>query len=63
LSVLATTFDEKNSALIFLLEGSNNDYLNWGFEYLSHISDLIGSEYEKRLENKESANDLLKIME
>ena len=52
MSVLATTFDEKNSALIFLLEGSNNDYLNWGFEYLSHISDLIGSEYEKRLENK-----------
>ena len=33
------TFDEKNSSLVLLLEGSNNDYLNWGFEYLSHISD------------------------
>ena len=49
LSVLAATFDEKNASLILLLEGTNQDYLNWGFEYLAHISDLIGEEYEKRI--------------
>lgn len=42
------TFDEKNTSLDLLLEGTKNDYLNCGFEYLSHISGIVGGEYENR---------------
>ena len=43
------------------LEG--NEYTKWGHEYLQQLSSDLSSEYEKRLLENKSADDILNITE
>ena len=45
-------FDEPGKCLEFLLSGSKQGILTWGFEYLNFLSGEISREHEKQLENK-----------
>ena len=40
-----------------------SDYINWGHEYLLHLSGDIAKEYTKRLEAQQNTDDLIEIVE
>ena len=41
-------FDEKGKSLELRLKGTRKGLLDWGFEYLNHLSGEIAREYERR---------------
>ena len=47
---------------ILLPLGTLTDYLNWGQEYLLHLSGDIAQEYNRRLEAQEQSDDLFEIV-
>lgn len=65
LSVLSMTMAEPDTqiSLKLLMEGTRQDYMNWGHEYMHHIAGDIGVEYGKRIENQQPFDDLLALVE
>ncbi|EAR97380.1 26S proteasome regulatory subunit (macronuclear) [Tetrahymena thermophila SB210] len=65
LSVISMTMAErgKQISLRYLKEGTLNDFKNWGYEYLNHLSADIGQTYNQRIEKKESTDDLIQLVE
>ena len=51
------------SSLYYLLKGTNQDFTEWGHEYVSNLSRDLGQEYEIRLENNEPNEELLQIVD
>jgi len=64
LSVLSMTMGVagQQQSLKYLMEGTLTDYLNWGQEYLLHLSGDIAQEYNRRLEAQEQSDDLFEIV-
>ena len=60
LSVLAITMSEKgsNESLKYCLAGTRRNVTDWGNEYLRSLSGEISSEYNERLKNEQSTEDL-----
>jgi 26S proteasome regulatory subunit N1 len=65
LSVLSMTMGdvEQQESLRYLMEGTLNDYINWGHEYLLHLSGDIAREFNQRLAKQESTDALIGIVE
>lgn len=63
LSVLAMTYsgDGKRESLKYRLKSTTDDLGSWGHEYVRHLALEIGQEYESRVENEESTDDLLDL--
>lgn len=47
-----------NESLKYCLEGTKSDLIGWGHEYLRSLSGEIGQEYNKRVEESKSIDDL-----
>jgi 26S proteasome regulatory subunit N1 len=60
LSVLAITMSEKgsNESLKYVLQGTKRNLTDWGNEYLRSLSGEISAEYNDRLKNEKSTEDL-----
>lgn len=52
----------KQISLRFLQEGTKSDFTNWGHEYLSHLSNDIGEEFNLRLEQGQGCDDLIDLV-
>ena len=57
--------EEGEEMLDFCLKGSmtTDDIKTWGREYLRTLSGHIGSQYNKRVENSDNIDDLLKLVD
>ena len=57
--------EESNDMLDFCLKGSmtTDDLKTWGHEYLRTLSGHIGKQYNKRVEEKEDVDDLMKLVD
>jgi 26S proteasome regulatory subunit N1 len=66
-SVIAMVAEEEEGKemLDFCLKGSmtTEDIKTWGHEYLRTLSGHIGSQYNKRVENGDNVDDLLKLVD
>ncbi|KAK9865857.1 hypothetical protein WJX84_007244 [Apatococcus fuscideae] len=65
LSVLAITSageGEHRPSLRFRLQGSQDDIVSWGHEYLRNLAGEIGEEYQSRREAEGSVDDLLALV-
>jgi 26S proteasome regulatory subunit N1 len=60
MSVLAITMSEKgtNECLKYALAGTKRNLIDWGNEYLRSLSGEISAEYNERLKNDESTDEL-----
>ncbi|CAD8085972.1 unnamed protein product [Paramecium primaurelia] len=63
LSVLAMTYGGDRDSLLYLQEGTLEEFKFWGHEYLSHLAANIGSEFQIRLQKQEGADDLLFLVD
>lgn len=65
LSVISMTMAErgKQISLRFLQAGTMNEFKNWGYEYLNHLSADIGQTYQQRVEKGEDKSDLMQLVE
>ncbi|CAD8208266.1 unnamed protein product [Paramecium octaurelia] len=63
LSVLAMTYGGDRDSLLYLQEGTLEEFKFWGHEYLSHLAANIGSEFQLRLQKVEGADDLLALVD
>eukprot|EP00331_Platyophrya_macrostoma_P004406 CAMPEP_0176425046 /NCGR_PEP_ID=MMETSP0127-20121128/11180_1 /TAXON_ID=938130 /ORGANISM="Platyophrya macrostoma, Strain WH" /LENGTH=873 /DNA_ID=CAMNT_0017806181 /DNA_START=32 /DNA_END=2653 /DNA_ORIENTATION=+ len=64
LSVLSITMGdvESHQPLKYFLEGTQANYLDWGTEYLLHLSGDIAHEYSQRMEKVLPTDDLISIV-
>ena len=65
LSVLGMVASPEGSteSLRFCLEGTKSDLIGWGHEYLRSLSGEIGQEYNKRVEESKSIDDLNELVD
>jgi 26S proteasome regulatory subunit N1 len=47
----------------FCLEGSKENLIEWGHEYLRSLSGEIGHEYNNRVEKQQDTRDLMELVE
>lgn len=47
----------------FCLEGTRNNLIDWGHEYLRSLAGEIGQEYNKKLDGQQDFRDLMGLVE
>ena len=52
-----------NDALKYCLVGTRKDLVSWGHEYLRCLSGQIGKEFEKKIEQDESTDELIGLVD
>lgn len=55
--------DGSNDSLKLCLEGTRTNLIDWGHEYLRSLSGEIGSEFNKRIEDGLSNDDLFQLVD
>lgn len=55
--------DDANDMLEYCLKGELSELHQWGHEYLRSLAGQIGIEYEKRVENGSTYDDIYKIVD
>jgi len=61
--MVAASEDEPNDALKYCLTGTRSNLVSWGHEYLRCLSGQIGKSYQTKIENNESTDDLLSLVD
>jgi len=52
-----------NESLKYCLEGTKRNLIDWGHEYLRALSGEVGQEYNKRVEESKTVEDLLFLVD
>lgn len=52
-----------NESLKFCLEGSRKNLIEWGHEYLRSLAGEIGQDYNKRVEESQSVDELMYLVD
>lgn len=63
LSVLGMTYsdEERLDCLKYRLQAPSSDLGSWGHEYMRHLALEIGREFQKRLNNDDSTDDIIDL--
>ena len=59
---MVSSDEGSNECLQFCLEGTQNDLIGWGHEYLRALSGEISHEYNKRVEKSAETKDLMQLV-
>ena len=60
---MVSSEEESNDTLHYCLEGTKNDLISWGHEYLRSLAGEIGREYQKYADKEEEASENLKHLD
>ncbi|KAK9860437.1 hypothetical protein WJX84_011035 [Apatococcus fuscideae] len=62
LAITSATEGDVRPSLSFRLQGSQDNIVSWGHEYLRNLAGEIGEDYQSRRESQASADDLLALV-
>lgn len=55
--------EDSSDMLSYCLKGSMNELQTWGYEYLRALSGQIGKEYIQLVENGDSTDEIMKLVD
>ena len=55
--------EDSNEALVYCLQGTKKNLVGWGHEYLRCLAGQIGKEYDSRVKNEESTDDINQLVD
>ena len=61
--MVASEEEDSNESLIYCLQGTKKNLVGWGHEYLRSLAGQIGKEYESRIKDDKSVDDINQLVD